>query len=653
MKTIKSNISTSTTQTFWSQTKCAFVVLGMSMTTHAQQPNEYQNKYPGQSEVVTEYVEHYYIQLDKNNQLKISQDNIEETMILTDKGTGFSAVESIVFSDLNSIKSYEAYTLNTIDKKEKKTPIARIVDKKLDQESVFDSDVKLKLFNYANLTLGSKKVLKYTVDFKDPYLLHRFMFATGTPHVQRTLKISYPENIQLEYKMFNTNGLEIIENSDTKKGIKTLTFTHLNPEIIRNDNNAAGRMYEAPHLHFWVSEYTANQEKKEVLGTTDKLYAYYYNFIQQINQKENSALKTFTLDLIKDKTSDEEKLKTIFRWVQKNIKYVAFESGYEGFIPREAGLVFERKYGDCKDMTSIITEMAKYAQVPNVNFTWIGTREIPYTYKELPTPAVDNHMIATYISGDQIIYLDATDENVPFGLPSNFIQGKEALIAQNKSYKLATVPEISAGINQRKDIIDIQLDQQKIIGKGVYTTEGLIATSLRNIIGDNQKKRKDFAFALLQKGNNKFKLNAFEEKNFDQNELPYSFDYSFELENYVVNAGKEIYVNLAMDKPLQNDSFEPTRKQTYDNDYLQKDVYQVSLQIPKNSKITYVPKDVFFENDLLKYSFVYKILQDKVVLDYQIETKKILIKPSEFSLWNETIKKLKENYLETIIITRS
>ena len=60
-------------------------------------------------------------------------------------------------------------------------------------------------------------------------------------------------------------------------------------------------------------------------------------------------------------------------------------------------------------------------------------------------------MIATYISGDKIIYLDATDENVPFGLPSNFIQGKEALIAQNKSYKLATVPEISAGIKQRQE----------------------------------------------------------------------------------------------------------------------------------------------------------------------------------------------------------
>lgn len=654
MKTITSNTNTYTTRTIWYPIKYTLTVLSVSLTSYAQNIEQYQQQYPGQSELVTEYVEHYHIQIDKSKQLKISQDNIEETMILTDKGTGFSAVESIVFSDLNTIRTYEAYTLNFDNKKERKTPIARIVDKKLDQKSIFDSDVKLKIFNYANLTSGSKKVLKHTVDFVDPFLLHRFMFATGTPHLHRTLKISYPENVQIEYRMFNTNGLEITESTEVKKGIKTVTFSHKNPEILRNDNNAAGRMYEAPHLHFWVTEYGTAKEKQVVLGTLDRLYSYYYNFIHKINTTENKALKEFTTHLVKDKTTNEEKLKTIFQWVQKNIKYVAFESGYEGFIPREAGLVFERKFGDCKDMSSIITEMAKYAQIPNVNFTWIGTREIPYTYNELPTPAVDNHMIASYINPNgTIIYLDATDANIPFGLPSPFIQGKEALIAQGNTYKLAKVPEISADINTRKDYIYIQLDQHKIVGKGMYSSDGMIGSSLRNVIGDNQKKRKDFAFALLQKGNNKFKLNDFQEHNFDKVDLPYSFDYSFELDNYVVNAGNETYVNLTMDKPYQNDTFEPNRRQTYDNEFLHKDVYQITLDIPKNSKVTYMPKDVSFENELMKYSFVYKIINEQVVLNYEIESKKTFVKPNEFALWNETIKRLKENYLETIIITQS
>lgn len=653
MKTIPLNINIFTTQTFWCQSRILLLFISINFTSFGQDYLKYQEKYPGHSEIITEYLEHYHIELDKNNQLKIYQDNIEETMIITDKGTGFSAVESIIFSDLNTIKSYDAYTINTINNRDKKTPIATIVDKKLDQKSIFDSDVKLKLFNYANLTLGSKKVLKYNLEFLDPFLLHRFIFTSGIPNVQRTMKISFPENVKVEYKMFNTEGMSIIKNSEVKKGVTTLTFTSKFPEILRNDNDAAGRMYEAPHLHFWVSEYIVKNEKKEVLGSIDKLYAYYYNFIQQINQVENPELKEFTLHLLKDKKSDEDKIKTIFKWVQKNIKYVAFESGYEGFIPREAGLVFERKFGDCKDMTSLITEMAKYAGVPNVNFTWIGTREIPYTYKQLPTPAVDNHMIATYIKDNEIIFLDATDQNVPFGLPSSFIQGKEALIAQGSTYQLAVVPEISADLNVRKDVVKIQLDEQKIKGEGIYSTEGLIATTLRNTIGDNYNKRKDFAFALLEKGNNKFKLNDYREINFEENELPYTFEYSFELDNYVVSAGKENYINLVMDKPYLNHTFESNRMQTYDNKYLQKDIYQVTLEIPENAKVTYLPQDVFFENDLMKYSFIYQTDQNKVTLNYEIQTKKTFIRPNEFDLWNETIKKLKENYIETIIITQS
>jgi len=653
MKTIPLNINIFTTQTFWCQSRILLLFISINFTSFGQDYLKYQEKYPGHSEIITEYLEHYHIELDKNNQLKIYQDNIEETMIITDKGTGFSAVESIIFSDLNTIKSYDAYTINTINNRDKKTPIATIVDKKLDQKSIFDSDVKLKLFNYANLTLGSKKVLKYNLEFLDPFLLHRFIFTSGIPNVQRTMKISFPENVKVEYKMFNTEGMSIIKNSEVKKGVTTLTFTSKFPEILRNDNDAAGRMYEAPHLHFWVSEYIVKNEKKEVLGSIDKLYAYYYNFIQQINQVENPELKEFTLHLLKDKKSDEDKIKTIFKWVQKNIKYVAFESGYEGFIPREAGLVFERKFGDCKDMTSLITEMAKYAGVPNVNFTWIGTREIPYTYKQLPTPAVDNHMIATYIKDNEIIFLDATDQNVPFGLPSSFIQGKEALIAQGSTYQLAVVPEISAELNVRKDVVKIQLDEQKIKGEGIYSTEGLIATTLRNTIGDNYNKRKDFAFALLEKGNNKFKLNDYREINFEENELPYTFEYSFELDNYVVSAGKENYINLVMDKPYLNHTFESNRMQTYDNKYLQQDIYQVTLEIPENAKVTYLPQDVFFENDLMKYSFIYQTDQNKVTLNYEIQTKKTFIRPNEFDLWNETIKKLKENYIETIIITQS
>ena len=126
--------------------------------------------------------------------------------------------------------------------------------------------------------------------------------------------------------------------------------------------------------------------------------------------------------------SAEAKARNIYKWVQQNIKYVAFENGMEGFIPREANLVCSRRYGDCKDMASIMTAMLQHAGV-TAYFVWIGTRSLPYEYSQVPLPIADNHMISAIKLDTSFIFLDGTDSHCVFGTPPEHIQGKDALIA--------------------------------------------------------------------------------------------------------------------------------------------------------------------------------------------------------------------------------
>ena len=95
-------------------------------------------------------------------------------------------------------------------------------------------------------------------------------------------------------------------------------------------------------------------------------------------------------------------------------------------------------------MANLIVNMLKLAGVKAYH-TWIGTRDLPYKYSKVPTPLVDNHMIATYISADkQYYFLDATSDHTPFGLPSSMIQGKEALIGLDPThYEVKMIPEIA------------------------------------------------------------------------------------------------------------------------------------------------------------------------------------------------------------------
>ena len=126
--------------------------------------------------------------------------------------------------------------------------------------------------------------------------------------------------------------------------------------------------------------------------------------------------------------------------MQSNIKYVAFEDGLGGFVPRGAASVCDKRYGDCKDMANLLYEMLNHVGIEAYR-TWIGTRNRQYSYYDVPTPMVDNHMITTAIIEDETIFLDATDSYVPFGMPSAFTQTKEALLGiDDNNYKIIKVP---------------------------------------------------------------------------------------------------------------------------------------------------------------------------------------------------------------------
>ena len=62
------------------------------------------------------------------------------------------------------------------------------------------------------------------------------------------------------------------------------------------------------------------------------LYSW-YNYLYKKSVNKPDELKAKVTELTKGKTTDIEKVKSIFYWVQDNIRYIAFEDGLAGFIP--------------------------------------------------------------------------------------------------------------------------------------------------------------------------------------------------------------------------------------------------------------------------------------------------------------------------------
>lgn len=610
---------------------------------------QYKKQYPDFNELVINDVQSYDFFIE-NNKLKVIQDNQFESIILTDNGIQGNK-ESFSYSELVKLLGYDAYSVVNVAGKEKKIKVTQTNEVQSNQSSVFYDDVKIRQLIFPNLEAGAKKMYNYQVEFIDPFLLHKFLFGGGLPVKNSTLEIKTDKNINIGYKIFNDESNSVVFSKTEKKGKWVYKWTYNDVKPVKMEANSPGYLYVIPHINVYIKDYTVNNKKVDVLGDIDKLFAYYKGFTKNLNQTEDPTLKAITLKLTENLTNDEDKVKSIFYWVKDNIKYIAFENGYEGFIPREASLICERKFGDCKDMASIITAMAKYANVKNVYIAWIGTRDIPYSYDELPTPAVDNHMIAVYKKGTEYIFLDATDKETLYGISTGFIQGKEAMIGDGESYKIIPVPVVASEKNEVKENVQLKIEKDKLVGSGKIEFSGYNRSRLLSRIGDaTNKTRFEMIKSLVLKGNNKFNLKDYKEENIKDRDKSYQISYNFDLGNYIVNVDKEMYVNLFLDRPLDKMIIEKDRSAKFEFEHLNYINSQYELEIPQNYTVKYMPKNFSLDNDYLKVDFVYEVKNNKILLHSQLKQKKLLLDKTDFELWNKSIKDLKNNYTDTLIL---
>jgi hypothetical protein len=303
-------------------------------------------------------------------------------------------------------------------------------------------------------------------------------------------------------------------------------------------------------------------------------------------------------------------------------------------------------------MASIISAMAQYAQIKNVTIAWIGSRNIPYTYSELATPGVDDHMIAVFETNNDYLFLDATDKETRFGIPTAFIQGKEALFNDHGNYKIVTVPTVAAQENEIKETIKLQIVQDKLTGSGKTEYQGFNRSYLLAQIGDAANKtRFELIKSSVIKGNNKFNLKSFEEENKADRDLPYVINFNFDLENYILKVDKEIYINLYLDKHYENMNIEKDRISKFNFDFLSQINNKYELEIPTNYSVKHLPKDLHLDNALLKADFTFEVKNNTITLHVIIAQKKMILDNTDFELWNTSIKKFKDSYLETITLT--
>jgi hypothetical protein len=628
-------------------------LFGIFCFSNAQKINleEYKVKYPGESKILLHYNTNIVIN-QEGDSLGVDITRYEESLCL-DENAILQAGESLTYSGYFHIKNLSAQTMVPFKSKYKQVNVEEFDTSDYRDPSIFYDDVKKISFKFPKIQPGAITKLTYTHHLSEPRLLTPIYFNHYLPVESSEVTVTCPSNVTLGFKLKNCDTLKL-EFSKEQKGSNVIyKWKSLNVPKLTSESDAPEISYYAAHIFIYIKDYSINNKQKRVLTNTDDLFNWYRSYVKDVNKGPARTLKILVDSLVFNMNDDNEKAKKLFYWVQDHIKYIAFEAGREGFIPRDAELVYTRRYGDCKDMASITKKMLELAGIDS-HLVWLGTRHLPYSYSDLPLPSVDNHMIAAYKNNGNWIFLDGTTGPHPFGYPSYMIQGKEALIYFDSSkYEIAKVPEIEAEKNLVADTLYIHLEGKKIVGHGISYFRGYSRFEMYNLIAQEDKTTQTTILKnFFQKGNNKFLIDNFSIENLYDRDKDLIISYKFNLADYAQIVGNEIFINLNMEKPDQMDLIKAERKISIESNFMRNVINHVVLDIPGGYKISYLPTDSEFHNDYFGYRIHYKTLSDKVELTHELTFNFLLLDKKWFPDWNKMTNLLKEVYKESINFTK-
>ena len=631
---------------------CLIFLLFISWSLISQDLEKYKKQYPNDDIVRLQQETIINIKLN-NGEFTIHKEVFEEDLYLNNSAN-YNSKRSISYSTFFNLDKIEASSFNKQDGKYVENKVVDFNEKNNLNDSFYD-DSKEVGFIYPKLAKGSKTNIKLTYNIKNPRFLSAFYFGDFYPIINNKVTIIADKNIEFTFKPFQLNNGAKITFKKKKRGENYVyTWSTKKTEKFEIESNAPNYKTILPHIIPIITSYQQDGKTKKLLDGVEGLYSWYYSLVENINKEETDpALTTLVEELTREKESDIEKVKAIYYWTQQNIKYIAFEYALGGFIPREANEVFQKKYGDCKDNSSILFKMLEIAGLQG-NLTWIGTRKIPYTYEEVPTPAVDNHMILSYENKNNTYYLDATGRYIQIEYPSSFIQGKEALIANGNNFKVKKIPVVPAHLNKVVDTTYIQISNRDIIGTSNSTFSGYIKNNLFYNLENTRKEAdiKELYNKRFLKGSNKFLIKSYKEENKFSYDKDFSVSYNFSIQNYVQNIGSEIFINPHFNKIVSSVKTKEDRKYDIEFEYKRQFSHTNIIEIPDGYEVSYIPTSVSFTNDLISVNLSYSTDKNKIVCKQNVVFNFIKLNKEQQQKVNIFVEKTEKASKEIIILKK-
>ena len=517
-------------------------------------------------------------------------------------------------------------------------------------KDIFYSDMKVCYFELP----FSKKEDRASVGFEKTYndicMFNKIVFTEPQFVKEKTVQILIPSWLKIDIveQNFNDNITREIITDEKSQAIKYI-YT------IKNQAGMQNKPDDAPVYHK-IAPYLLLIPRKAILKKDTIFYFDNYDHVykwckEKIDCVYNDVepVSKFTQQLVDSCKTDDDKISMIFSWVQNNIRYIAFEYGFAGWVPDNAQNVLRKKYGDCKGMSNLLKIMLQSAGF-DARLVWVGTDGLSKG-KEITLPLFD-HVICALFRNGKITYLDPTVKYMIPGEYHNGIQNCFTLVENGKDYIIDSVPEVAPSQNTDSLMCIYSIKGNALTGNANMILSGESKQFILSVIYTlDSSNRNSVLKQFLEKGKSNEKVSDISIQGEDSRQNQLRIHYFDERTNSVNRTGNEMYIDLESRQDYASATIDTTkRKIDMVFPYKERTVREEYLVIPAGYEVVSLPAALNIENDNCKINISYNVKDDKVEYRKEIIIKEVWLKKENFAKWNNDIALLKRKYSEQIIL---
>jgi hypothetical protein len=331
-------------------------------------------------------------------------------------------------------------------------------------------------------------------------------------------------------------------------------------------------------------------------------------------------------------STNEEKTKAIYEYMQNKTRYVSIQLGIGGFQPFEASVVDQTGYGDCKALSNYTIALLEVAGV-KANYALImAGRNASSLITEFPSSQF-NHAFAFVPNGTDTLWLECTSQTNPFGYSGWHTGDRNALAITEEGAKIVRTPSYSADQNKQTTTANVFVQTNGNANAKVRTTySGLQYEngSLSFVLGNQYDDQKKW----IQKNTDipSFDINSFSMANVKTRIPSAIVTTDLTLNRLASVSGKRLFLTPNL---MNRSTFIPEKVESRKTKVIRKmayvDIDTINYNLPEEIYPEFLPEPIKIKSRFGEYEASFKLSQGKLVYIRKISMWKGEFPPESYS----------------------